>query len=172
MVRSLSGGPCGRAYLHAAQNPSAPAGTAGLADSRDRWTGRIASRAFALESPLVEAEKQLLSRVSLKLSSSDYDVQPGLAATSYLTAGLSASRSIQASLDAAGKRISGGAVLDLPCGYGRVLRFLKAMFPDSTSVGLGYRPGNAGILRAGIWQPGAPSEFSPQCEESVPAFEV
>ena len=59
--------------------------------------------------------------------------RPGWA-TSYLTAGLSASRSIQASLDAAGKVISGGSVLDFPCGYGRVLRFLKEMFPDSTIV--------------------------------------
>ncbi len=56
--------------------------------------------------------------------------------TSYLTAGLSAGRVIRASLDAAGKVISTGAVLDFPCGYGRVLRFLKEMFPDSQVVGV------------------------------------
>jgi len=102
-----------------------------LSDSRGLTPDRL--RAFALESPLVDAERQLLSRVSLKVSSADLMYRPGWA-TSYLTAGLSASRSIQASLDAAGKRISGGAILDLPCGYGRVLRFLKAMFPDSTII--------------------------------------
>src|SRR5262245_50718838 len=54
--------------------------------------------------------------------------------TSYLTAGLSAAREIRASLDAAGKVISKGTVLDFPCGYGRILRYLKKMFPDSLIV--------------------------------------
>jgi SAM-dependent methyltransferase len=96
-------------------------------------------RAFALERPLVDAEKRLVGRVSLKMSASDYMFRPGWS-TSYLTAGLSASRCIQASLDAAGKVISGGAVLDFPCGYGRVIRFLKEMYPDSQIVGSEIEP--------------------------------
>lgn len=112
-----------------------------LCASRDLSPDQL--RAFALERPLVDAEKRLVRQVSVKTSSSDYMFRPGWStlpvarlAESYLTAGLSASRCIQASLDAAGKVISGGAVLDFPCGYGRVLRFLQAMFPDSQIVGV------------------------------------
>jgi SAM-dependent methyltransferase len=112
-----------------------------LCASRDLAPDQL--RALALERPLGEAEKRLVRRVSVKMSSSDYMFRPGWStlsvarlAESYLTAGLSASRCIQASLDAAGKVISGGTVLDFPCGYGRVLRFLHAMFPDSTIVGV------------------------------------
>ena len=48
----------------------------------------------------------------------------------YLSAGLSAVRCIQYCLDHSniGKI---GTILDFPCGYGRVLRFLKARFPDA-----------------------------------------
>jgi SAM-dependent methyltransferase len=91
-------------------------------------------RAYALESPLSDAEKHLVRRISLKVSASDYMYVDGWS-TSYLTAGLSAGREIRASLDAAGKVVSTGAVLDFPCGYGRILRFLKEMFPDSHIVG-------------------------------------
>jgi SAM-dependent methyltransferase len=82
---------------------------------------------------LADAEKHLLRRVSLRVSSSDDMYERGWP-TSYLTAGVSATRSIQAALDAAGKVISEGAILDFPCGYGRVLRFLKRMFPDATVI--------------------------------------
>jgi SAM-dependent methyltransferase len=91
-------------------------------------------RAFALESPLSDAEKRLVRRVSLKVSASD-DMYVDGWSTSYLTGGLSAGREIRASLDAAGKVIAKGVVLDFPCGYGRVLRLLKEMFPDSQIVG-------------------------------------
>jgi SAM-dependent methyltransferase len=103
-----------------------------LSDSRDLAPDQL--RAAALESPLDDAEKRLLGRISLKISSSEGMYRPGWS-ISYLAAGLSASRGIHASLDAAGKVISGGAVLDFPCGYGRVLRFLKEVFPDSRIVG-------------------------------------
>ncbi len=91
--------------------------------------------AFALESPLDDTEKNLVRSVSLKVSPSDFMYVDGWS-SSYLTAGLSAGRVIRASLDAAGKVVSRGAVLDFPCGYGRVLRFLKEMFPDSQVVGV------------------------------------
>ena len=91
--------------------------------------------AFALESPLDDTEKRLVRRVSLRVSPSDFMYVDGWS-TSYLTAGLSAGRVIRASLDAAGKVVSRGTVLDFPCGHGRVLRFLKEMFPDSQVVGV------------------------------------
>jgi SAM-dependent methyltransferase len=94
----------------------------------DFWRAR---RVLCNSGDLLDAEKRLVRRISLKVNSSDSMYRSGWA-LSYLTAGLSASRCIQASLDSAGKRISAeGAVLDFPCGYGRVLRFLRAMFPDS-----------------------------------------
>jgi SAM-dependent methyltransferase len=103
-----------------------------LCDPRDLAPEQL--RAFGLDSPLVDAEKRLVGRVSLKMSASDDMYLPGWS-TSYLTAGLTATRSIQASLGAAGKVISGGAILDFPCGYGRVLRFLRELFPDSSITG-------------------------------------
>jgi SAM-dependent methyltransferase len=59
---------------------------------------------------------------------------PGLA-SEYLVAGLSASRCIQAALQAANKASEIGAILDFPCGYGRVLRYLEIIFPDSDITG-------------------------------------
>jgi SAM-dependent methyltransferase len=103
-----------------------------LCDPRDLTRDQL--KAFALTKPLDEAEKRLLKRISLKVSASDYMYVDGYS-TGYLTAGLSAGRVIRASLEAAGKVISGGAVLDFPCGYGRVLRVLTEMFPDSRVVG-------------------------------------
>lgn len=50
----------------------------------------------------------------------------------YWVAGRSALRAITAGLDAARKPLSDvQRVLDLPCGYGRVLRYLKAAFPHA-----------------------------------------
>ena len=99
-----------------------------LCDSRDLTGDQL--KAFALTKPLDEAEKHLVSRISLKVSASDYMYVDGWS-TSYLTAGLSAGRVIRASLEAAGKVVSKGAVLDFSCGYGRILRVLTEMFPDS-----------------------------------------
>jgi SAM-dependent methyltransferase len=104
-----------------------------LCDSRDLTFDQL--KAYALKQTLDEAEKRLVRRISLKVSASDYMYVDGWS-TSYLTGGLSAGRVIRASLDAAGKVMSGGAILDFPCGYGRVLRFLKEMFPDSRVVGV------------------------------------
>jgi SAM-dependent methyltransferase len=104
-----------------------------LCDSRDLTGDQL--KAYALKQPLDEAEKRLVRRISLKVSASDYMYVDGWS-TSYLTAGLSAGRVIRASLDAAGKVVSKGVVLDFPCGYGRILRFLTEMFPDSRVVGV------------------------------------
>jgi SAM-dependent methyltransferase len=49
----------------------------------------------------------------------------------YLTAGLSAIHCIENALDKSNVDKSIRFILDLPCGYGRVLRFLKVRFPDA-----------------------------------------
>ena len=50
----------------------------------------------------------------------------------YWVAGRSALRAIKAGLDSAQKSVTDvRRVLDLPCGYGRVLRYLKAAFPHA-----------------------------------------
>ena len=50
----------------------------------------------------------------------------------YWVAGRSALAAIGAGLDAAGKPVSEiRRILDIPCGHGRVLRYLKAAFPDA-----------------------------------------
>jgi SAM-dependent methyltransferase len=95
---------------------------------------RRARRALCRSTDLNASEKRLVCSISLKVNPSDAMYTQGRA-FSYLSAGLSASRCIQASLDSIGKTVSPGVILDFPCGYGRVLRFLKKLFPDSEIVG-------------------------------------
>ena len=83
---------------------------------------------------LSDVEKQLLERISLVVHRDDSMHVPGYA-LEYLSAGLSASRCIKAALQSIGKKHAVGAILDFPCGYGRVLRFLRAMFPESDITG-------------------------------------
>jgi SAM-dependent methyltransferase len=50
----------------------------------------------------------------------------------YLSVGRSAMKCVEVSLQSAGKNpLSVRRILDLPCGHGRVLRYLKAGFPDA-----------------------------------------
>jgi SAM-dependent methyltransferase len=95
---------------------------------------RRARRAWCNSADLSAAERDLMRRVSLKMHTSDFMYRPGWA-FDYLEAGLSATRCIRTSLGAVGKTNSVGAILDFPCGYGRVLRFLKQIFPDSAITG-------------------------------------
>jgi SAM-dependent methyltransferase len=60
----------------------------------------------------------------------------GFEAQHYLEVGVSAIRCIDAAIDGAPVR----RVLDLPCGYGRVLRFLKARFPDAAITACELEP--------------------------------
>ena len=56
--------------------------------------------------------------------------------SSYFAAGLSALHNIDAALLAAGRAPATiGRILDLPCGHGRVLRFLRSLFPGGEIVG-------------------------------------
>jgi SAM-dependent methyltransferase len=61
----------------------------------------------------------------------DYGYDLGLAV--YLESGRSALAAVRAALAAAGKA-DVRRILDLPCGHGRILRVLKAAFPDADLV--------------------------------------
>jgi SAM-dependent methyltransferase len=82
---------------------------------------------------LSDDEKILLGRVSLSVHPED-GMYVRSAAQHYLRVGLSAVRVI----DEAMRTTTGGrevrTVLDWPCGYGRVLRFLRAWFPAAEIV--------------------------------------
>jgi SAM-dependent methyltransferase len=93
-----------------------------------------AKRALLASEDMTASEKQLLMQISLQVHHQDAMHVPGYA-REYLFAGLSASRCIQAALKSIGKEHAVGSILDFPCGYGRVLRFLKAMYPDSDITG-------------------------------------
>lgn len=84
-----------------------------------------------LKSPSTTAEdKQWLQAVSMKLHHADSMFVKGFAA-SYLNVGLSASHVIQQALAQRDKQSPIRSILDLPCGYGRVMRFLRVMFRDA-----------------------------------------
>lgn len=78
-------------------------------------------------SPLQEWERELFGRLSRKIHPADNMLHFGLG--HYFGVGLSAMRSIRPAVAAAG--LKPRRVLDFPCGYGRVLRFLVAAYPDA-----------------------------------------
>jgi SAM-dependent methyltransferase len=83
---------------------------------------------------LTDDERRLLGRISLRVHPADDMYKPGNPGH-YLAVGLSAVRCIRQALVASAATETVRAILDFPCGYGRVLRFLKAIFPDSSIVG-------------------------------------
>ncbi len=91
---------------------------------------RVAREALLNSGGLTEHEKKLLRSVSLKVHHADamYLGKP----EHYLSVGLSASRAITEAIKRYNEDFIPQNILDLPCGYGRVLRFLRVMFPDST----------------------------------------
>lgn len=86
--------------------------------------------------PLLTSEqKQLLRSVSLNVDPFDTMYLPGKA-DHYLLVGISAIRCIEAILENAGIGAGEiGSILDFPVGYGRVLRFLRAKFPEARISG-------------------------------------
>ena len=84
-----------------------------------------------LSSPdFTHEEKTLLEKVSLQVHHGDTIYTSGNA-FHYLSVGLSATHCIREALCRAPAQYTVGSILDFPCGYGRVLRFLRAMFPNS-----------------------------------------
>jgi SAM-dependent methyltransferase len=94
---------------------------------------RRASATLAATDPTGDTAR-LLSGVSLRVHPADPMYVRG-EAERYLAVGLSATRVIREAVQTGSKNLSIGAVLDFPCGYGRVLRFLRALFPSSRITG-------------------------------------
>jgi SAM-dependent methyltransferase len=79
---------------------------------------------------ITDQEKALLHTVSLKVDQNDtmYELTR---ANHYLSVGLSAMKCIEAAIKTTGRHQEIKRILDFPCGYGRVLRFLRAKYPDA-----------------------------------------
>jgi SAM-dependent methyltransferase len=110
-----------------------------VSDARRKREFTHVKQTLLASEDLLDAEKRLLREVSLEVHPDDRMYWPGIA-EGYLTAGLSATQCIQSSLEAAGKTITSGAILDFPCGYGRVLRYLRIVFPACDIVGAEIEP--------------------------------
>jgi SAM-dependent methyltransferase len=91
---------------------------------------RSAIKKLASADTLTREEKALVYHVSARVHPNDtmYAISSD---EEYLSAGLSALRCIQYSLNYSNKDYKVRTFLDFPCGYGRVLRFLRARFPDA-----------------------------------------
>jgi len=94
---------------------------------------RIAKKLLMASNHLTLEEKNLLKRVSLNVHHSD-DMYHG-DASHYLSVGLSASLCIEQALCQQDRQSPVKTILDFPCGHGRVLRFLRAKFPDAEITG-------------------------------------
>jgi SAM-dependent methyltransferase len=89
------------------------------------------ARARLLEDPALSTEqKELLRAVPLNISGGDTMYVP-FNGIHYLRVGLSAVKCLRAARNAAPSAVEPNAILDLPCGHGRVLRFLKMLFPQA-----------------------------------------
>ncbi len=77
------------------------------------------------------ADAALLARVDTRIAPRD-EMYVG-DGEHYFSVGLSAIASVDACITAAGAA-SPRRILDMPCGHGRVLRFLRARFPDAATV--------------------------------------
>jgi SAM-dependent methyltransferase len=79
---------------------------------------------------LNDEEKEWVKTVSLRVHRKDRMYVPPHA-QHYLSVGLSAIRCIRIALEKSPRTKAVSSILDLPCGYGRVLRFMKVVFPDA-----------------------------------------
>jgi SAM-dependent methyltransferase len=77
---------------------------------------------------------RLLERVSLHVHANDSMYEAGRA-EHYLGVGLSAIAVVREALGSMDGKGQIRRILDFPCGYGRVLRFLRANFPDARITG-------------------------------------
>lgn len=83
-----------------------------------------------------ERYASLLERLDFRLADVVDEISPddlmyGDNFAAYLGTGVSALDAIRRTLDAAGSRAAPRRILDFGCGHGRVLRVLKAAFPDA-----------------------------------------
>lgn len=82
---------------------------------------------------ITEEEKALISKVSLRIHNRD-TMYSEKKAHEYIYIGLSAIQCIQQALLNSQATHGVHNILDFPCGYGRVLRFLRAKYPNSKIV--------------------------------------
>ena len=92
-----------------------------------------AKKKIASSDTLTVKEKALLSKISLRIHEDD-DMYVPFQAQHYLGVGLSAIRCIENALQNSCHGKEPQTILDFPCGYGRVLRFLKARFPEGKII--------------------------------------
>lgn len=83
-------------------------------------------------------ERQLLTGASLTVDLAD-DMGRDAMPSHYLSAGLSAMEAIAACLQAAGNPPA-DPILDFPCGFGRVGRFMRVRWPTARIVGVDVQP--------------------------------
>ena len=88
-----------------------------------------ARRRLLTSADFTSDEKRLISKVSLRVHREDAMCDGN--AFHYLSVGVSAMRCIEEAFRSAGKEFLEGSILDFPSGFGRVLRFLRARFPDA-----------------------------------------
>lgn len=93
-----------------------------------------ARKALLQSEALSRDEKRVLGNVSLRMHPSD-DMYLVGTARHYLSVGVSAMRCINAALDHARNGTEVRNILDLPSGFGRILRFLKVAFPNADICG-------------------------------------
>jgi len=84
-------------------------------------------------------EKAMLRQISLRVHKNDLRFNY-FDASHYLAVGLSAIRCIENALKNASPEKEPRTILDFPCGYGRVLRFLKAKFPKGDITACDIKP--------------------------------
>ena len=96
---------------------------------RRRTDLRSARKTVLASEMLSSEEKRLISRVPLRIHPNDDMYLPGTG-RHYLSIGLSARRCVMAALTHAPQKPI-RTILDLPSGYGRILRLLQLSFPNS-----------------------------------------
>lgn len=104
----------------------------------DRWSREmaldLAKAELAASDELSPQEKAWVAAVESEIAPGDQMFVSG-EGRHYLGVGLSALRNIEEALQVAGRDEPIRQVLDFPCGYGRVLRFLKVRFPEAAFMG-------------------------------------
>lgn len=90
----------------------------------------ISHRGLLTDELLPRRDKRLLRSVSLRVHRNDGMYIPA-SGRHYFSVGLSAVRCIERALAGGNGRRPVRRILDFPCGYGRVCRFLRVRFPDA-----------------------------------------
>ena len=111
-----------------------------LLPSVKRWRDRNrdfhnAKETLILSKELSNDEKRILEKISLRVHDKDTMYNKYGGALHYLLVGLSANRCINQALKSVQKELSINNILDFPCGHGRVLRYLKANYPNASITG-------------------------------------